>query len=112
MDLVTILCGIAVVLLAIYYYFTSTFDFWESRGVRGPRPVPLFGNLKDILLVKKSMTEYMSELYKAYKDEPLIGIFSRRTPLLVVKDPDLIKDVLIKDFTKFADRGMTFDEKV
>ncbi|XP_020287767.1 cytochrome P450 6j1-like [Pseudomyrmex gracilis] len=111
MDLVTILCGISVVILAIYYYFTSTFGFWKSRGVRGPRPIPIFGTMKDVLLVKKSITEYMSELYSTYKDEPLIGIFSQRTPLLVVNDPDLIKDVLIKDFTTFADRGMNYDEK-
>ncbi|KMQ92083.1 cytochrome p450 6a2 [Lasius niger] len=107
-----ILCGIAAVLLAVYYYLTSTFDFWKSRGIRGPQPIPGFGNYKDVMLVKKHMADYLKKIYDNYKDESMIGIFTARTPVLVVKDPDLIKDILIKDFTKFADRGFPLNEKV
>ncbi|EFN73382.1 hypothetical protein EAG_07101, partial [Camponotus floridanus] len=32
-------------------------------------------------------------------------IFTGITPALIVKDPDLIKDILIKDFSKFSNRG-------
>ncbi|XP_020287841.1 cytochrome P450 6B2-like [Pseudomyrmex gracilis] len=113
MDSLAVVCVIAVIFLTVFYYFcTQTFDFWKLRGVRGPKPIPIFGNMKDVLLVKISMREYMAELYRTYKDEPLIGIYARRTPILIVKDPDLIKDVLIKDFTVFAERGVNFDEKV
>lgn len=107
-----ILCGILAVILTLYYYFTSTFDFWKSRGIPGPQPVPLFGNVKDVMLARKAMSDHLMEIYKNYKDEPVIGVFARRTPILVVKDPDLIKDILIKDFSSFADRGLTVHEKV
>lgn len=105
MELFEILCGIAAVILALYYFFTLTFDFWKSRGVRGPRPIPGFGTLKDVKLNRISGGEHVKELYKVYKDEPVIGIFSGKTPILIVKDLDLIKDVLIKDFSVFANRG-------
>ncbi|CAL1689796.1 unnamed protein product [Lasius platythorax] len=107
-----ILCGITAVLLAVYYYFTSTFNFWKSRGIRGPQPIPGFGNIKDVMLMKKSVTDYLVEIYNNYKDESMVGTFTIRTPALVVKDPDLIKDILIKDFTKFADRGFPLQEKL
>lgn len=99
-----ILCGIAVIILAVYYYLTSTYDFWKSRGVTGPQPIPGIGNFADITFAKKSVGDYMTEIYNAYKNEPMIGIYARKTPLLIVKDPDLIKDVLIKDFSVFAMR--------
>jgi len=36
-----------------------------------------------------------------------------REPILVVKDPDLLKDIFIKDFNTFSDRGfVTIHEKV
>ncbi|EFN78989.1 Cytochrome P450 6a2 [Harpegnathos saltator] len=57
------------------------------------------------------MSDYLMEIYNSYKDEPVIGIFARRSPILIVKDPNLIKDVLIKDFSNFADRGLTIHEK-
>jgi len=112
MGVFEILCGIVALILVLYYFFISTFDFWKSRGVRGPRPIPGFGNFKDVILTKISEGDYSTKVYNDYKDERLIGIFARRTPILIVKDPDLIKDVLIKDFSKFASRGLPTHEKV
>ncbi|XP_029676795.1 cytochrome P450 6B1-like [Formica exsecta] len=112
MESFEILCGIAAVLLAVYYYFTSTFDFWKSRGIRGPQPIPIFGNFKDVMLNKKATGDYLMEIYNKYKDESMIGIFARKTPVLIVKNPEFIKDILIKDFIKFADRGIPISEKV
>ncbi|XP_012056174.1 PREDICTED: cytochrome P450 6A1-like [Atta cephalotes] len=106
MESFEILCGIAAVVLAIYYFLTSTFDFWKSRGVPGPRPIPGLGNFKDVMLTKKFAGDFVKEIYNTYKNEPLIGIFARKTPILIVKDLDLIKNILIKDFSNFADRGL------
>lgn len=105
MGFFEILCIIATIFLAVYYYFTSNYNFWKSRGIRGPKPIPVFGNFKDAALNNKFMGDYLLEIYNKYKDESVIGMFTGMTPILIVKDPDLIKDVLIKDFSKFADRG-------
>ncbi|XP_011878191.1 PREDICTED: cytochrome P450 6A1-like isoform X2 [Vollenhovia emeryi] len=105
-----ILCGIVAVILAVYYYFTKNFNFWKSRGIRGPKPIPGFGNFKDVMLSNISMGDYMTKLYNTYKDERMIGIFTRTTPVLIVKNPDLIKDILIKDFTVFSHRGVPIFE--
>ncbi|KAG5322929.1 C6A22 protein, partial [Pseudoatta argentina] len=111
MESFEILCGIATVIFFLYYFLTSTFDFWKSRGVPGPRPIPGFGNFKDVMFNKISSGDYLTKIYNTYKDEPLVGIFTRKTPILIMKDLNLIKDVLIKDFTKFADRGVPIFEK-
>nr|XP_012224990.1 PREDICTED: cytochrome P450 6j1-like [Linepithema humile] len=113
METFEILCGIAAIIVVFYYYFTSTFNFWSSRGVRGPRPIPVFGTYKDVILGKKCANHYSMEVYNEFKDEIFIGIFDKRTPILIVKDLDLIQDILIKDFLKFPDRGIirTIHEK-
>ncbi|XP_024880595.1 cytochrome P450 6B2-like, partial [Temnothorax curvispinosus] len=111
MELYGILCGIVALILALYYYLTLNFDFWKSRGVRGPRPIPLFGNFKDVTFSKISAHNYLTKMYNKYKDEPLFGIFAGMTPVLIVKDLDLIKNVLIKDFSTFANRGIPTFEK-
>ncbi|KAL0124312.1 hypothetical protein PUN28_006273 [Cardiocondyla obscurior] len=57
------------------------------------------------------MGDFITKIYNDYKNESMIGIFSSRTPILIVKDLDLIKDIIIKDFSVFANRGLPTFEK-
>lgn len=112
MELFEILCGIAVVIITFYYYLMANFDFWKSRGIRGPRPIPIFGNFKDTIFIKLSMSDFLTQVYNTYKDESMIGVFLNNTPILLLKNLDLIKNVLIKDFSVFANRGLPSFKKV
>lgn len=98
---------VAAILVLFYYYSLSALQFWQKRGVNGPKPVPFLGNFKDVFLGKISINDIFLKVYNDYKDEPMIGIYGGHIPHLVLRDPDLIKDVLIKDFSNFVDRIVT-----
>ncbi|XP_023247964.1 cytochrome P450 6B7-like [Copidosoma floridanum] len=102
--------GLTVLIIALYYYLTSNFDFWKTRKVAGPKPIPLFGNFKDIILGRIHIALQVAQFYNEFKNEPMVGIFAKSSPMLILRDMDLIKDVLIKDFHVFCDRG-TFSSK-
>lgn len=106
------ICGLTVITILLYYYLTLTFDYWKIHGVKGPRPVPLFGNMKDVLLHKTNMTEYFVNTYNSYKDERYVGLFFRSRPILLLRDPQLIKNILMKDFSSFPQRDVKVTEKV
>ncbi|XP_011501310.1 PREDICTED: cytochrome P450 6A1-like [Ceratosolen solmsi marchali] len=106
------MAGTLIILWLIYYYFTMTFDFWKSRGIPGPEPVPLFGNIRDIILGKVSIGNYVAEEYNKYKNYPMFGIFASRAPILIINDPEIIKDVMVKNFSSFLNRGNRIFEKV
>lgn len=106
-----ILTAFVAVFLALYYYFISRFDFWKNHGVIGPKPIPLFGNAKDVLLRKIGIGSFITELYQKYENERMFGIFIGKLPNLVLRDLDLIKDVLIKDFSIFDNRGLNVLER-
>lgn len=108
-------CSISDVLLVVigglvvfYFWLTWNFDYWSKKNVKGPRPIPLFGNFKDHYMRKAAQGEQLKKLYDQFPDEPFVGIYERRTPALILKNPDLIRDVMIKDFSSFADRS-TFE---
>lgn len=110
-QVLTNLCYLGIIIYSIKYYLTSKFNFWESRNIPGPRPILGFGTIKDVILIKKSLSQYLMEIYNIYKDESTVGIFVFRKPVLIIKDGDIIKNILIKDFTIFGDRGLPLHEK-
>lgn len=108
MDL-TYLLGTSVVLLTVltslflYYYFTKQFNYWKLRKVPYIQPVPFFGNFKDPFFLKKSVGEVLREIYEKSAG-PYVGIFTLNNPCLLIRDPELVKAILVKDFHNFNDR--------
>lgn len=96
-------------LLVLYRYLTATFDYWKKRG---PKPILLFGIMKDAILKKVFMGKYIKDLYDAYENTPFIGMFNMREPVLMRKEPKILKDVLIKDSSIFYNRQMDSCTKV
>ncbi|XP_015110850.1 probable cytochrome P450 6a14 [Diachasma alloeum] len=100
---------ISVLSCGIYYYFVKNFNFWKSRGVAGPEPCFFFGNMKDLMRGNESWALFLRRTYQQYIDEPMVGIYAHREPILILNDLELIKTVLIKDFSNFVDRGAKAD---
>ncbi|XP_072398319.1 cytochrome P450 6k1-like [Diabrotica undecimpunctata] len=94
---------IAFVSFWAYKYLTRNFDYWEQRKIPYPKPLPLFGNFYEVFTFKMTIHERMKKLYDQI-DAPYFGIFILDEPVLVLKDPKLIKDILIKDFAIFCNR--------
>ena len=107
-----ILASIGILVYILYYYYTANFDFWKNKNVKGPKPVPFFGNFKDMILQKKHSAEVFDDFYKEFKNEPVIGVFAQKAPVLILKDPEIIKNVIIKDFNVFSDRGLKTNEDI
>lgn len=107
-----ILCGFIVFFLAFYYYLVKPHEYWEKRGIPGPKPQLLFGNFFPVIFGRVSIGDQVMSFYKQYKHEPVFGLFIRTQRILAINDPDLIKTVLIKDFSKFSNRGLAVNEVV
>uniref|UniRef100_A0A1A9ZPH8 Cytochrome P450 n=1 Tax=Glossina pallidipes TaxID=7398 RepID=A0A1A9ZPH8_GLOPL len=57
-------------------------------------------------------TEINRRVYKKFKDSsPIAGFYTFLTKAVVIMDLDLIKNVLIKDFQYFSDRGLFHNER-
>jgi cytochrome P450 family 6 len=67
------------VLVTVYLYYASKFNYWKSRGVVTPKPIPVFGNLLMGMLQKQSPGQIVQHVYNAGPGEPYVGfyIFSR-----------------------------------
>ncbi|CAG2181348.1 unnamed protein product, partial [Oppiella nova] len=81
----------------------NALSYWKDRHISGPKPIPFFGNFLSPVLKARPSVEL--EWYKTYGK--LFGVFTFAKPKLTVADPELIKQILVKDFSKFRNRGDT-----
>jgi cytochrome P450 family 6 len=109
---ILILTIFSSVCVGLYFYFIRNFNFWKKLGVPYVKPLPLLGNLKDCVFLKVTIGEHFKNLYDEQGDKPYVGIFSFDQPSLLVRDPELVKNILVKDSKIFADRIMSVDVKL
>jgi len=102
---------ITAIFFGLYFYVTRNFNFWHKLGVPYVKPTPFVGNLKKCVLLKTTIAEQLQKIYNEHSDKPYVGIFSFDKPSLLIRDLELVKNVLVKDFQSFVDRTVSLEDK-
>uniref|UniRef100_A0A1B0A3I5 Cytochrome P450 n=1 Tax=Glossina pallidipes TaxID=7398 RepID=A0A1B0A3I5_GLOPL len=103
------------VIALIYIFLTWNYNFWKKRGVNGPKPALIFGNLPSAITRKRNIMYDIWEIYDAFRDANyFVGIYNNRNPELLILKPELARKVYVTDFKHFHDNEMsrTIDERV
>jgi cytochrome P450 family 6 len=100
-------CILTAIFIGLYFYFSRNFKFWQKLGVPYVKPKPFFGNLKDCVFQKVSMGKNVQQIYEDHSDKPYVGIFSFDKPSLLIRDVELVKNILVKDSQSFIDHIAT-----
>jgi cytochrome P450 family 6 len=103
---------VACLLTAVYVYFKISFSYWKKRKVPYIEPTLPFGNFRSRIFFRKPVGHVFADLYKKLDGEKYGGTYIFTKPGFIFRDPDIIKNVLVKDFTSFHDRGFFIDEKI
>lgn len=108
-DLISIVLA-ALFILLLFHYGTFTYEFWRNLGVPYKKPkFPFVGNMYETEMSLRPTSDVLQEYYNYFSDYRFGGLFSFRTPILMLRDPALVEAVLVKDFTSFYDRGTGAD---
>ncbi|VVC43861.1 Cytochrome P450, conserved site,Cytochrome P450,Cytochrome P450, E-class, group I [Cinara cedri] len=100
---------IIIISMVAYFFCTSTFGKWEKLNVPYARPIPLFGNFLTVALGSEHPVDFYKRIYNEFVGHKYVGLFQMRTPYLMIRDPEIINRVLIKDFSYFPDHGIYSD---
>ncbi|KAB0804062.1 hypothetical protein PPYR_02096 [Photinus pyralis] len=93
----------SVLLLLLYRYVIKPVKYWEERSVDHERAIPIFGSMLPNALGKCSNTELFLDIYKRHSNKRYIGLHNYTKPSLFVMDPQLIKQILVKEFETFPE---------
>lgn len=102
-----------VLLGTVYLLLRRYYNYWPRHGVRELRPRLLLGNLGGMLSMRSNPANFIAQLYNHpdAQDQPFVGIHVFHKPALLLRDPALIKNIMIKDFSKFCNRYSNSDCK-
>ncbi|KAI5646228.1 cytochrome p450 domain-containing protein [Phthorimaea operculella] len=101
--IVTLFC---VFFVFVYMKLNNIYTYWDKQGVKGPKPKWFYGNFKTLFTKEDSVTSLTQKFYNEYSNEKIVGLYQGTQAILLVRDLDLAKKVLIKDFSSFTDRGV------
>lgn len=100
-----LVCLLLVVASFMAYVRLVTFTHWSRYGIPALVPSLPFGNLADTMTRKRSFGQNINDMYGKSK-EALIGIYLLWRPAILLREPELIRQVLGQDFSYFHDRGV------
>ncbi|XP_011705724.1 PREDICTED: cytochrome P450 9e2-like, partial [Wasmannia auropunctata] len=89
-----------------------TYFYWKNKGL------PYLPNsLSSYITTWKlflgyTFSDYYQYLYDYFPDAKYVGIMDLLSPAVLLRDPELIRDVLVKNFEHFPDHRSFLDESV
>ncbi|KAL3842941.1 hypothetical protein ACJMK2_020914 [Sinanodonta woodiana] len=99
----TWLVVILVVIALLMMYTIHKQLYFKRLEIPGPTPIPFLGHLHHI--IRKGFQDMDMEMRRIYGN--CYGTFFGNIPQLMVTDPEMIKQMLEKQFSEFTDRPRT-----
>ncbi|GAB6028359.1 hypothetical protein CHUAL_002527 [Chamberlinius hualienensis] len=91
---------VGIILTLIYWYLTWNFNYWEKQGIQCPPNLIFLGNL----LTERNKILREEDIRKAKRYGTVYGFYEGRKPTIRIADPDMLREILSKQFDHFTDR--------
>ncbi|GBP26428.1 Cytochrome P450 9e2 [Eumeta japonica] len=92
-----------VLLVTLYLYMRRKHSYFKEHGVNHLPPVPIFGNSAKTILKMQHFVDSINKLYYAFPEDRFVGNYDMINPTVMVRDPELLRLVCVKDFDYFSD---------
>jgi len=96
--------------LSVYYFLFKDLNYFKKYGIPYKLPIPLLGNLGLSILRLRSITENIKDIYNVHSEAKYVGMFDMTVPIIMIRDPELIKSITLKHFDMFTDHRSFVDE--
>ncbi|CAB0032964.1 unnamed protein product [Trichogramma brassicae] len=88
----------------VYYYFKKSLTYFDKWGIPYRPGWPFLGNMAEMLVGKRMFAQVYEDIYKEFPDAKYVGLFEFFKTSILVRDPELIKTLSIKNFESFGNR--------
>lgn len=93
----------AAVAAVFWYYLIRPLSHWSRLGVKQSKPWVFFGDAWMTSFKQYSFNDFIDIIYNMHPGTRYSGIYNFNSPVLVLRDPEVIKQITVKDFDHFTD---------
>ncbi|CAL7948655.1 unnamed protein product [Xylocopa violacea] len=87
-------------------------SYWKNNKVPHVWAFPVFGSAWRVLFQRISLRDYSMFIYNYHSDVRYFGVMDFATPTVVIKDPELIKEIGVKSFEHFPNHRSFVTEEM
>ncbi|CAH1974892.1 unnamed protein product [Acanthoscelides obtectus] len=95
-----------------YFFLKHRYTYWERRGVKQTDAKWIFGDTFRQFFMRETAADQMKRLHDLYPNDRYTGGYQMVVPTFMVRDPDLIKSICVKDFDHFSNHRTFVPEDV
>lgn len=106
--MIFIFLGLITVL--VYLYLNYRLNYWNRKNVPFV-PTSVYSSLVSLFNHPTPLVDHYAQAYDQLKGHRYGGSFQLLQPQFILRDPELIKQILVKDFEYFRDRGSVVFDK-
>ncbi|EDS37258.1 cytochrome P450 9b1 [Culex quinquefasciatus] len=103
-----VLVPLVLIVGFLYRLLTKNNGYFHDKPIPSMAVKPLLGSTGPLTLKKYTLAGFVEYIYNKYPGAKVFGLFDNITPIFVVRDPELIKKITIKDFDHFIDHRQVF----
>ncbi|GJQ69085.1 hypothetical protein Trydic_g6249 [Trypoxylus dichotomus] len=93
-------------------YWTSSLTQWKKLDIPHEKPHFLWGNFEEVIYQKKTFFQIYENIYRTFRNVPYVGVYIINRPGLLIRDPKLVKEVVLTNFSSFHDNDFIVDEEI
>lgn len=112
METSTLILSILAAGVCLYYFALSKLSHLKKMGILHERPLPFLGNMASVVLQRTALAVNIQRLYNMFPHAKYFGLYDLMTPVVVIRDPDLINAIAIKNFDNFCDHRAFLNEEL
>lgn len=89
----------------IYQWAYKGYDYFEKIGVKYIKPIPFFGTNWKLFARKITVRDFVINAYNEHPNASVVGLFDQKRPVYMIRDPELVKQLGVKDFDYFVGKN-------
>lgn len=110
MELSTLILITITACICLYYFILGKLSHFKRLKIPHVRPIPLLGNLGPFIFRRLSLPENLQKIYDLFPHVKYFGFYEFMAPVYVIRDPEIITTIAIKNFDNFCDHHDLFEK--